>query len=130
MPLKVQGVATIARNERCVRPLFHLHHKTSSEARREKLLKRLSAVFLRHVHQVSLCACRSVVGVLLRPLLGLIDGSLLVSSPVVGNCLIEWVVAVGCRHQGLDREEHGLDLEGGRPLVLKNVKADATYIQT
>ena len=100
------------------------------QRRGEKLLKRLGAVFLRHVSRVSLCAGRSVVGVLRRPLLGLIDGSLLVGSPVVGNGLVERVVAVGCRHQGLDREEHGLDLEGGRPLVLKNVQADATYIQT
>ena len=70
----------------------------------------------------------SLVGVLLSPLLGLGDGALLIGLPVVGNTLVEWVINVWCRHQGLDGEEHSLDLEGWGPLVLEDVKADTAEL--
>lgn len=67
---------------------------------------------------------RSIVGVLLGPLLGLVNRAILVVLPVVGNSLIKRVVYVGCGHKGLDGEEDGFDLEGGGPLVLEDVEAD------
>ena len=49
---------------------------------------------------------RSVVGVLLGPLTGLLDGAVLVVLPVVSNSLVKRVLNVGGRHEGLDRKEH------------------------
>ena len=72
---------------------------------------------------------RSVVRILLSPLFGLLDGAVFVVLPVISHRLVKRVVHVGGRHQGLDREQHGFDLEGGRPLVLQDVEADsACYI--
>ena len=44
----------------------------------------------------------SVVGVLLGPLLGFLDGLSFVVLPVVGDGLVQGVVAVWSRHQSLD----------------------------
>ena len=46
----------------------------------------------------------SVVGVLLGPFLGLLDGVLLILFPVVGDSLVERVVAVGGGEECLDGE--------------------------
>ena len=95
---------------------------------------------------------RSVVGVLLGPLAGTLNCASLVVLPVLSNGLIERVIDVGGRHQGLNRKKnlratkhnhdqssfhnrqatvgqftYSLDLEGGRPLVLEDVEADTTY---
>lgn len=70
----------------------------------------------------------SLRGMLESPLLGLLDGTFLVLLPVVGDLLIQGVVQVGQRHQGLDREEHRSDLESGGPLVLQDVQADSTEL--
>jgi len=70
----------------------------------------------------------SLVGILLSPLSGLVDGSLLVGLPVVGNALIEWVIAVWCRHQSLDGKQNSLDLEGWGPLVLEDIETDTSEL--
>ena len=49
-------------------------------------------------------SARSTVSILLSPLSGLLDGSGLVSFPVIGNGLVQRVIHVGGRHEGLDRE--------------------------
>ena len=67
---------------------------------------------------------RSDVGVLLGPLTSLLNGSVLVLLPVVSHGLVKGVIDVGSRHEGLDGQEHGLDLKGWRPLVLQDVEAD------
>lgn len=72
-------------------------------------------------------AC-SVIGVLESPLLGLLDGSVLVSLPGISDFLIQRIIQVWERHQGLDGEEDGPDLESGRPLVLQDIKADAAEL--
>ena len=78
----------------------------------------------------SCCKCAatscSVIGVLLCPLAGLLNCTRLIVLPVVSHSLVEWVIDVWSGHQGLDREQNGLDLESGRPLVLKDVKADSS----
>lgn len=75
--------------------------------------------------QASVC---SLGGVLESPLLGLLDGTFLVLLPVVSDLLIQGVVQVWERHQGLDREENRPDLESGRPLVLQDVQADSAEL--
>lgn len=73
-------------------------------------------------------ACvRSLVGVGHSPLSGLLDGTISVGLPEVGDLLVKGVVKVGGREEGLDREQHGSDLEGGAPLVLQDVEADSPY---
>lgn len=67
----------------------------------------------------------SVVGVLERPLLGLLDGSLLVRLPGISDLLIQWVIQVGQGHQSLNGEQDRSDLKGWRPLVLQDVEADS-----
>ena len=62
------------------------------------------------------------------PLLGPLDGTFLVLLPKVGDLLIQGVVEVGERHQGLDREENRSDLQSGRPLVLQDVQADSAEL--
>jgi len=71
----------------------------------------------------------SLVGVLHGPLSRFLDRTFGVGLPEVCNFLVEGVVEVGRRHQGLDREEHGPDLEGGAPLIFQDVKADSSYKQ-
>lgn len=69
------------------------------------------AILLRS--NVAVSRARSVVGVSGGPLAGFLNGTVFVVLPVLSHGLVEGVFAVGGRHQGLDREEHGLDLEGG-----------------
>ena len=71
-----------------------------------------------------------MVGIGHSPLCGLLDGTIGVGLPEVGDILIEGVVEVGGREEGLDREEDGPDLQGGAPLVLQDVKADSPYNPT
>lgn len=59
------------------------------------------------------------------PLSGPLDGTFGVDLPVVGDLLVQGVVEVGGRQEGLDGEEHRSDLEGGAPLVLEDVQADS-----
>ena len=47
----------------------------------------------------------SVVGILLSPFLGLLDGVLLILLPVVSDGLVERVVAVGSRQKCLDGKQ-------------------------
>jgi hypothetical protein len=70
----------------------------------------------------------SLGGVLQGPLLGLLDGSLLVLLPVVSDLLVQGVVQVWQRHQGLDGEQHGSNLQSWRPLVLQDVQADSAEL--
>ena len=56
------------------------------------------------------------------------DGSGLITLPVVGDTVIEGIVGVGAAEKSLDREEHGADLEGWRPLVLEDVEADTAEL--
>jgi hypothetical protein len=51
-------------------------------------------------------SARSTVCILLSPLSSLLDGSGLVRFPVIGNGLVQRVINVGGRHEGLDREKH------------------------
>ena len=67
----------------------------------------------------------SVASVLLGPFASLLNRTVFVVLPVIGNSLVERVVYVGGGHEGLDRKEHSLDLQGRAPLVLENVQADA-----
>ena len=75
-----------------------------ARAREESWGSPIGAIRLRSSGEVSLA--RSIVGVLGGPLAGLSDGTVLVVLPVLGNGLIERVIAVGGRHQSLDGEEH------------------------
>ena len=77
---------------------------------------------------VAVSRARSVVGVLVGPLAGLSDGTVLVVLPVLSHGLVERIFAVRGRHKGLDREKHGLDLEGGGPLVLEDVEANTACV--
>ena len=70
----------------------------------------------------------SVVGVLKRPLLGLLDGCLLISFPSIGNLLIQGIIQVWERHQGLNWQQHRSNLKRGRPLVLQDIQADSTKL--
>ena len=71
---------------------------------------------------------RSVVGVLESPFLSLLDGRLLVSLPGISNFLIQRIIQVGQRHQGLDWEQNRSDLESRRPLVLQDVETDSAKL--
>ena len=42
--------------------------------------------------------------------------------------MVQGVVQVGERHQGLDREQHRSDLQGWRPLVLEDIEADSAKL--
>lgn len=66
-----------------------------------------------------------VVGILLGPFTGALDRTVLIVLPVICNGLIQGIVDVWCGHERLDREQDGLDLQGGAPLVLEDVEADA-----
>ena len=78
-------------------------------------------------HAVAGSMHSSVVSVLHGPLAGLVDGATLITLPVISDSLSQWVINVRRRHQSLNRDEHGPDHESGRPLVLQDVQADATY---
>ena len=62
------------------------------------------------------------------PFLGFGNGSILIVLPVVGDRLIKGVIQVWKRHQSLDGEEHGSDLQCWRPLVLEDIKADSAEL--
>ena len=62
------------------------------------------------------------------PLLGPLDGTLLVSFPGIGNLLVQGIIQVGQGHQGLDGQEDGSDLKGWGPLVLENVQANSAKL--
>lgn len=68
-----------------------------------------------------------MVGVSNSPLSRFLDGAIGVGLPEVRDLLVQGVVEVGGREEGLDGEEDGSNLEGGAPLVLQNVKADSPY---
>ncbi len=68
----------------------------------------------------------SLIGIGDGPLSGLLDGAIGVSLPEVGNLLIQGVIEVRRRKEGLNREEHGSDLQGGAPLVLQDIETDST----
>ena len=69
----------------------------------------------------------SLIGILHGPLSGLLDCTVGINFPEVGDFLFQGVVKVRCGKQGLDGEEHGSYLEGGAPLVLQDVQADSSY---
>lgn len=70
----------------------------------------------------------SLGSILEGPLLGLGDGTILILFPVISNFLIKWIIQVWKRHQSLDGEENGSNLESWRPLVLQNIKANSTQL--
>lgn len=59
------------------------------------------------------------------PLAGGGHGAALVFPPLAGDGFVQGVVRVGRREQRLDRQQHGANLERGRPLVFEDVQADA-----
>ena len=70
----------------------------------------------------------SLVSILSSPLFGLLDGTVLVTLPVISDSLIKWIIAIWCRHQGLDWEQHSLDLKSWGPLVLEDIEADTSEL--
>jgi hypothetical protein len=64
--------------------------------------------------------------VLSSPLLGGCDSRLLVLLPALGDIGSEGIVGVRGTEKSLDREKDSSDLKGGRPIILKDVKTDAT----
>jgi hypothetical protein len=66
-----------------------------------------------------------LIGILDGPLSGLLDGTIGVSLPEVSDLLVQGVIEVGCGKEGLNREEHGSDLQSGAPLVLQDVETDS-----
>ena len=69
-----------------------------------------------------------MIGVLEGPLLGLLDSTLLISLPGIGDLLIQRIVQVWERHQSLDGEEHRSNLESWRPLVLQDIEANSAEL--
>lgn len=67
-------------------------------------------------------------GELPRPVLGARDGHLLILAPLPSDALVERVVRVWGAQQSLHRDQHGSDLQGRGPLVLKDVEADAAEL--
>ena len=65
------------------------------------------------------------MSIFLSHLSSLTDSVGLVSLPVLRGLVVEGVVGVGGREEDLDAEEDGADLEGGGPLCLEDVQADA-----
>lgn len=63
----------------------------------------------------------SCFGVLLGPIPGCLNGSVLILFPSLSDVVCQWVVWVRGTKQGLDGEQNGSDLEGGRPVALKGV---------
>lgn len=72
------------------------------------------------------CVFSVVHGVAACPVLGVADRFGLVDLPQLGHVVGEGVVGIGGRQQGLDGQEHGANLQGGTPLVLEDVEADAS----
>jgi len=71
--------------------------------------------------------CRGLLlGVLGCPVACCLDSSVLVLLPALGDIVGKWIVGVRCAEECLDGEEDGADLEGGRPVALENIQADAT----
>lgn len=60
-------------------------------------------------------------GVLAGPLLRSRNRAVLVLLPVLGHVGGQGVVGVGGTQQGLDRQQNGSDLQGGRPVVCGQV---------
>lgn len=58
-------------------------------------------------------------GIFLRPLASGFDGGLFVFFPGFGDFGSEGVVGIGGTEEGLDGEEDGTDLKGGRPIIYK-----------
>ena len=67
----------------------------------------------------------SLIGILDSPLSCLLYGSIGISLPEVSDLLVQGVVKIGCRKEGLDREENRSDLECGTPLILQDIKTDS-----
>jgi len=57
-----------------------------------------------------------------------LHGSGLIRLPVVRHVVGQRVVRVGRRQQCLNAEQHGANLQRGRPLVLEDVEADAAQL--
>ena len=57
-----------------------------------------------------------------------LDSSFLILFPEISDFLIKWIVQVWKRHQSLDGEEHGSNLESRRPFVFQNIKANSTQL--
>ena len=70
----------------------------------------------------------SLGGVLEGPLLGYFNGFCLVLLPLVGDRLVQGVVEVRTRHQGLNGEQHRSDLQRWGPFVLEDIKTDSTQL--
>ena len=78
-------------------------------------------------HSWVVMAC-SVVCVLKGPFFGGHVGLFEVVLPDLSDLLVEGVVHVGGSHKRLDREQHGSNLQSGRPLVLEDVEANAAKL--
>ena len=70
----------------------------------------------------------SLVGILESPLLGPLDGGIRLGGPEVSDLLIQGIIEVWSRHEGLDGKKHSSDLEGWRPLVLEDIEADSSKL--
>jgi hypothetical protein len=59
----------------------------------------------------------SGLSILLGPLSGSLDGSVLVLFPSLGDVVGERVIGVGRTEQSLDGKQDSADLQGGRPVA-------------
>ena len=70
----------------------------------------------------------SIICILESPLFGPCNSTFLVFLPEISNFLIKWIIEIWERHQSLDGEENGSDLECWRPLVLQDIEADSSEL--
>ena len=61
-----------------------------------------------------------------RDILSSSDSLRLVLFPKLRNVICQWVVWIGRGEQRLNGEQHGSNLQRGRPFVLQDVEADST----
>ena len=71
---------------------------------------------------------RSVVSVIQGPLLGLIDGGLLIGLPGIRNLLIQRIIQVWQGHQGLNGKQNRSNLQSRGPLVLEDIEANSAKL--
>ena len=68
------------------------------------------------------------ISVLQGPIFGLSGGANRVGFKVFSDRLVKRIIKVGSGKQNLDRQQDRSDLEGGAPLVLQDVEADAAQL--
>ena len=70
----------------------------------------------------------SLVSILSSPLSCLLDGTVLISLPMVSDWFVKWVIYIWGGHQSLNWKQDSLDLESWRPLVLEDIKTDTAEL--